>query len=190
MRPIRRFGFIVAAAVLAAARVAAAPAHWTVDPQTSEIRFNSQFNAVPFSGTFKSWTADIAFDPADLSGSKVTVTIDLASAITGDATRDQSLPTAEWFDVAKFPKARFVTKSIKDLGGGRYEATADLDLHGVTHELVLPFTLMLTGDRAAMKGMLTLQRNLFKVGNSYFADPQSVPFGVGISVVVNARRAP
>jgi polyisoprenoid-binding protein YceI len=163
---------------------------WSLDKQTSKIEFSSKFMTIPFGGSFKSWDAQIAFDPNALSASKVSVNINLASAVTGHPTRDEALPSSEWFDTKKFPRATFVTKRFKSLGDNRYEAVADLAIHGVTKEVTLPFTLTITGDRASLKGALTIQRNAFNVGTGYFEDTESVPYAVGISLTVNARRTP
>ena len=48
--------------------------------------------ATPVQGRFNSWKADILFGPDALDKSKVTVTIDMTSAKTGDEQRDASLP--------------------------------------------------------------------------------------------------
>ena len=55
-----------------------------------------------------------------MATAKVVVTVDVGSAATGDADRDQAMPTADWFAAQKFPKAVFTTSAIKDLGGGKY----------------------------------------------------------------------
>lgn len=190
---MRGLVFCAALTILELGGVPAASAEvaaWIVDKQSSKIEFASKFTNVAFRGTFKNWDAQIAFDPTALSASKVSVSIDMGSATTGDRTRDEALPTADWFDIMTFPRARFVTTRFKDLGGGRYEATADLTLRGVTKQVVLPFTLAITGDKAAMTGTLTLRRNLFGVGSGSFAEAETVPYEVGVFVTVNARRAP
>ena len=78
--------------------------------------------------------------PKALATSKVVVSIDTISAATGDADRDQALPTADWLAAQAFPKASFVSTGFKDLGGGRYQASGDLTLRGVKKPIVLPFT--------------------------------------------------
>ena len=40
-------------------------------------------------------------------------------------------------DVAKFPKATFVSKSIAAMGDGKADITGDLTLRGVTKEVVI-----------------------------------------------------
>ena len=62
-------GPVLAAAKAAPAKPAAAPAakggvaKWNVDKAASKLGFKSSFSGTAFEGAFKTWTADIAFDP-------------------------------------------------------------------------------------------------------------------------------
>jgi polyisoprenoid-binding protein YceI len=181
---------IVLAIVLAAPSVAlAAPAHWTVDP-SSRLEFQGRVNGDAFSGAFRRWSADIAFDPKALAASKAVVVIDVGSAVTGDADRDQALPSSDWLAAQRFPKAVFTTSAIKDLGGGRYQASGDLAIRGVHKPVVLPFTLAIAGDTARMNGQLVLNRTAFGIGQGKWSTPDVVDTKVVVIVQLTARRAP
>jgi polyisoprenoid-binding protein YceI len=177
------------ALVVAAAPALAAPPAWTVDKTASRLSFSSVFAGQAVRGVFRSWDAQIQFDPRDLAASRAVVTIDVASAKTGDADKDQALPTADWFDAKRFPRASFTATGFKDLGAGRYQATGELILHGVKRPIVLPFTLAITGERAKMSGQAVVARNLFGVGRGQFASAETVPFNVAVGVQLTARRA-
>src|SRR5207253_2682977 len=86
---------------------------WTVDPAKSTVGFEVQVASETVKGTFGTFKADIAFDPANTAGSSAVVTIDLASVKSGDATRDGMLGSQQWFNTAASPQARFETTSIK-----------------------------------------------------------------------------
>lgn len=183
----------VCALALAPALALAAPApakvqHWTVDKAASKIGFSSSFAGASFSGTFNNWTADISFDPKNLAGSKAVVNIDVSSANTGNPERDESLPTDDWFSAAKFKTATFTTSSIKDLGGGKYQAPGTLTLRGVTKPVTLNFTLSITGDTAKMTGTASVSRADFGVGQGQFKAADTVPFAVPITVSVTANK--
>jgi polyisoprenoid-binding protein YceI len=85
-------------------------AGWTVDPAASTISFSGTNSGQEFTGTFKSWTAEIVFDPASLETSSVSVSIDTGSAATGVKTYDGTLPTPEWFNIKSFPTATFESR--------------------------------------------------------------------------------
>ncbi len=173
---------------LALPAAAASASVWTVDKAASRIGFRSSFGGQAVEGAFRRWDAQIQFDPKALAASRVLVTVDAASAATGDASKDEALPTADWFDTAHFPRATFAASSFKDLGGGRYQAFGTLTLRGVAKPVVLPFTLAITGAQARMTGQVALNRSVFGVGKGQFASAETVPFEVAVTVAVAARR--
>lgn len=176
-------------ALIATAPAIAAPPTWTLDPAASKLSFQGVVNGAAFTGVFKRWTAQIVFDPKALAASKVAVTIDAASAMTGDADRDQALPTDDWLATTKFAKATFVTRSFRDLGGGKYEATGDLTLRGVSKPIALPFTLTIAGDLAKMNGAVALNRNAFGVGQGQWKTGDVVSTQVTVNVSLTAHKA-
>jgi polyisoprenoid-binding protein YceI len=162
---------------------------WTVDKAHSKLAFDSAYETTKFTGTFGAWTANIAFDPANLAASKATVTIDLASAKTGDQDRDESLPSADWFNISKFAKATFTTGAIKSLGGDKYQAAGVINLKGVSKPATLNFTLKITGNQAVMNGQATLDRTQWNVGEGQFVDEKPVPHAVVVTVAITATKA-
>lgn len=187
MKPV--FFALVAAVVVAGPAFAATAPAWTVDKATSKVGFSSSMSGEAFTGSFKRWDAVIRFDPANLAGSSVTATIDMASAATGDGDRDSSLPAVEWFSAAKFPKATFAATKFKALGGSRYQADGTLTLKGVSKPVSLPFTLTITGSKAKMTGAINLNRSAFGVGTGEWASFEAVPANVRVDITVNATRA-
>lgn len=180
---------LLAAADTAPAAAAPAPAKWTVDMAASRLGFRTSFAGQVVRGAFRRWDADIVFDPKALAQSKATVTVQVASAVTGDSSKDQALPTADWFDAAHFPRATFATTAIKDLGGGRYEAAGTLSLRGVNRAIVLPFNLTITGDQAKMTGSAMVNRSAFGVGQGQFKGADTVPLNVVIEIALTAHKA-
>ncbi len=173
----------------AAGAALASPAVWTVDKATSRLGFRSSMGGDAFEGTFRRWDAQIQFDPKALAASRVVVTVEVASAATGDAAKDQAIPTADWFDAAHFPRATFTSRAFKDLGGGRYQAQGDLVIRGVSRPLILPFTLAITGAQAKLTGQTSVNRAAFGIGKGQFASAETVPFDVTVKVSLSARQA-
>jgi polyisoprenoid-binding protein YceI len=178
---------IVGAAFVGSAALAA-PAAWNVDP-SSKLTFTGAMNGAAFTGTFKRWSAQIAFDPKALAASKVAVTVEVGSASTGDGDRDSALPTDDWFAASRFARASFVSRSFRDLGGGRYEADGDLTIRGVTRPVALPFTLAIAGDTARMNGAVVLNRTSFGVGQGQWKTGDVVDTKVTVNVALTAHRA-
>ncbi len=184
----RRLSLLVVA--FAAPSIAfAAPAAWTVDKATSSLKFSSSMGGEAFSGVFRRWDADIRFDPADLAHSSVAVTVDVASATTANADRDQALPTPAFFSAQTFPKATYVARSFAAAGPNRYSASGVLTLRGVARPLTLPFSLVITGPAARMSGEVTINRLAFGVGQNEWKATTTLPAAVRVTIALNARRA-
>lgn len=167
---------------------AAAPV-WTVDKPASRLGFRATANGVGFDGQFRNWDAQIAFDPKNLKASHVMVSVTMASVITGDPTRDQMLPTADWFEVSRFGKSTFETTSIAQTGPDHYVANGTLMLHGVKRPVSLPFSLKIAGDVATMDGVVTLDRMQFgPLGKGQAGGPETVAPQVVVNVKLTARK--
>ena len=163
----------------------AAPVRWTVR-SGSTLGFVSSWSGAPVEGRFERWTADIVFSPAALDRSRIAVTVDMASARTGDAQRDSSLPGDDWFDAAAHPKATFTATRIEALGPERYVAHGVLELRGVRRPVDLRFRLRLNGARAEVSGQASLDRTSFGVGRGAFAGVDQIPAKVGVVIRLSA----
>ncbi len=165
----------------------AEPSAWKVDAG-STLGFATAWGGVAIEGRFDRWNADILFSPEALDRSKVSVGIDLASAVSGDAQRDESLQGADWFDTAEHPKATFTATRFEKTGENRYVAHGTLALRGASHPLRLPFTLNIEGDKARVSGVTTLDRTAFGVGQGEWKNTDQIPAEVKVSVNLTATR--
>ena len=146
-----------------AALPAAAPV-WSIDKPASRLSFRARLGGLPVDGVFKTWDAQIAFDPKNLRASHAMVAVDTASALTGEPTRDALLPTVNWLSTRRYPKATLVSRSIVQTGPGRYTASCDLRLRGQSRRISVPFTLTVVRDVGRMQATLALDRRSFGVG--------------------------
>jgi len=171
----------------APAAPAAAPAVWKVDSGSS-LAFTSSWSGQSIEGRFDRWTADILFSPEALAGSKISVSIDMGSVNTGDQQRDASLPSEDWFNTAANPKAIFTATQFEKTGEGRFIAHGRLNLRGVSKPLDLPFRLKITGDRAEVSGVTSLDRTAFGVGQGEWASTDQIPAKVTVRIALKAHR--
>jgi cytochrome b561/polyisoprenoid-binding protein YceI len=167
---------------------ASGPAKWVVQPG-AKLGFASAWSGQPVTGRFDRWTADILFSPDALDRSKVTVSVDVGSANTGDQQRDAVLPSGDWFDAAGHPKAVFTASKFEKVGPDRYVAHGTLQLKGVSKPVDLPFRLTITGDEAQVSGTANLDRTAFNVGQGEFASTEQIPGKVAVQVALKAKRA-
>ncbi|MDB5455034.1 MAG: YceI family protein, partial [Caulobacter sp.] len=139
------------------------PVAWAVQ-NGGVLGFTTAWSGDAVQGRFKTWTADSLFSPQALDRSRLTVSIDMSSASTGDDQRDSSLPGDDFFAAASHPKATFAATKFRQTGEGRYVADGVLELRGVKKPLSLPFSLKIDGDTATARGVTSLDRTAFGVG--------------------------
>lgn len=166
---------------------AQALADWTVG-SGGKLGFTASWNGEAINGSFSRWDADIRFSPDDLAASRIKVTVNLASADTGDAQRDDSLKGGDFFDSGTHPKAVFTARDIRHLGGDRYEARGTLDLRGVKRPATIRFTLRIDGDKARVTGNARIDRTAFGVGQGEWAATDAIAASVGIDFSFGATR--
>jgi len=169
---------------------ASAATSWTVDPAASRLRFTAVQAGGDFDGEFRRFEAAIHFEAADLPGSRFQVSVDTGSVDTKDADRDSILRGPEFFDVARWPTARFETTGFRALGPARYEATGKLTLRDVTREVRLPFEFVVDsdGESATMKGGTSIQRLDYGVGQGEWEDTTWVGNEVKIAFELRLRK--
>jgi len=111
---------------------------YTLDPAHSEVGFAVKHLMVTnVKGSFHKFDAQVQLDEADLTNSKLSVTIDASSIDTRNADRDAHLRSPDFFDVEKNPNLTFVSKRIDRMGDDSYKVVGDLTIRGVTREVTL-----------------------------------------------------
>ena len=111
---------------------------YTIDPAHSSFEFSVKHMVIAsVKGRFATFDATADIDDANLPASSATISIDAASIDTRDATRDNHLRSADFFDVEKFPKITFQSKKVEARGNGDYRIVGDLTIHGVSKEVAL-----------------------------------------------------
>lgn len=166
---------------------AAAATDYTVNQATSTLGFSGTFQGEAFQGKFGQWTAAIAYDPSDLAKSHFDVDVTLASVKTGDTDRDSALPGADFFNVAKFPHAHFVSTGMRKVGAN-VVADGQLTLRGVTKPVSLDVAYQPLGSGATLDINGTVKRLDFGVGAGDYADTSVI--GADVKITAHLQLAP
>ena len=122
----------------------ASPESYTIDPTHTYAYFELEHLGVSNQrGRFDRTSGKFTLDRAAKSGS-VELNIETASASTGDnvkgsrpRTLDDHLKTADFFNVAEFPRASFKSTGVKFSGDSPAEIAGNLTLIGVTKPVTL-----------------------------------------------------
>lgn len=163
------------------------------DTARSKIGFSvGHFLFSTTDGRFTDFQGKIDLDESDLIRSKIDFTVRVASIDTANKKRDTHLRTADFFDVEKFPEARFIGTSIEKVTGGGYRLEGNLTIHGVTKKTA--FRLDYLGatrgpsglESARFKASGVLDRRDF--GITY--DPTGFGIGKKVTLTVDAVMVP
>jgi polyisoprenoid-binding protein YceI len=130
---------LMLAAVLLFASVSFSQVKWNIDNSHSSIIFRVKHMVISeVSGYFKEFNgASESKKVDDFSDAKVNFTIKTASVTTDNEKRDEHLRSDDFFNAAKFPELKFVSKSFKKTAKGKYVLTGDLTMRDVTKEIKL-----------------------------------------------------
>src|SRR5689334_18483319 len=120
-------------------------------------KYNITFSTSGVSGIFKTFTGSIAFDEQNLATSRFDVSIDVSSINTGNGMQNKHAKSSDWFDAAKYPTIKFTSKKFAKTGAN-YQVTGDLQMHGITKEVTIPFQFKKAGSGAVFSGTFNVNR--------------------------------
>ncbi|HEY9758711.1 MAG TPA: YceI family protein [Oculatellaceae cyanobacterium] len=127
--------------LLAVSLVSLSPAmaadDWSLDPTHSQANFTVRHMMVSnVRGSFSKLQGKASYDGKDLQGASVEANIDVSSIDTHDAKRDGHLKSPDFFDAAKYPEIKFVSKKVVATKNG-IDIEGNLTMHGITKPVVL-----------------------------------------------------
>ena len=126
---------------------------YQVDPGHTQIAF--AYDHMGFSNNFgliSQPTGTLTLDPKKPAAAKVSIDVPIANLRTGISALDEHLMKSDFFDAAKFPKATFVSTSVKPDGATSAEITGNLTIKGVTKPVTLDADFYGAGKAPAMAG--------------------------------------
>ena len=146
---------------------------YKIDTSHTRIQFTvSHMGFTNWYGDFSGASGTLRLDPRDITASEVDITIPVASVSTTNTILDGELKSADWFNAARFPAIRFVSKTVTKTGANTADITGDLSFHGVTKPVVLATRFNGAGTNPINKAYTvgfdattTLQRTDFGVKN-------------------------
>lgn len=169
------------------------PQNWVADSTKSTLVFTATQEGAEFSGRFKEFSAGIRLQP---SGPGFTImdigsTIRLASVDTLNSERDDYLKQEDWFDITQWPEATFSSDAIQQLGNGRFKATGELLLRGVSRPVQLELDMAIddNAETGRLQGKASINRLDFGVGQGDWASTEWIGATVNIEFNLYILRA-
>lgn len=177
--------------------LSAAPTRYQLDAKASSVGFTFTLGGGPQKGAMPVSKAKIIVDPANLSASRVDISLDVAGARTPLPFARKALTGPDVLDVARYPTIRFVSTKIKLAADGRLsggaQITGRLTMRGVTRPVSLAASLFRArGSAVDDLSVLTVQlkgqvsRSAF--GASGYGDLVADNVGLNITAVIHAIK--
>ncbi len=146
---------------------------WEIDRSHSAVNFTINHFFTPVDGRFDDYQAEINFDPENLEGSQINVSIPVESVNTRNERRDNHLKSGDFFNSSQWPAIQFVSHSIESRGDNQFVAIGELTIRDVTREFELPFELLGVMDHP-------MRENTKVAGIVANAQLMRTDFGVGV----------
>lgn len=137
-----------------------------ITSENSKVLFTGSKVTGKHEGGFKQFTGTINLVNEKPQESSVKVDIDAASVFTDTDDLTKHLQTGDFFEVAKYPKASFVSTSISPdsaKGGDNYTVVGDLELRGVRKSVTFPATIVVTPTDVSVNSEFSINRKDFGI---------------------------
>jgi len=134
----------------------------------SSVQFTIKNLGINVRGGFSGLEGNIVFDPLHIADAVFDVSIDANSINTGNDMRDNHLRNDTYFDVAKYPRIRFVSAKVEPSNKkGVWLTSGKLTIKGHTKDISFPFTATASsGGGYVFSGKFNINRKDFDVGGS------------------------
>jgi polyisoprenoid-binding protein YceI len=182
-------------AVTGEATQAASPAtaaqgtKYQITPQNSKIEFVGSKVTGHHNGSFQDFSGQVDY-PGNVEQSHVNIKIKTDSITTDTPDLTKHLKTADFFDVATYPEATFVSTAIKAGGekGASHTVTGNLTMHGATKSVSFPATIAVSGDVASVDANFSVNRKDFGINYAGAAN-NLIRDDVVLTLTIRANKA-
>ena len=143
-------------------------------------------------GMFPQPSGTVLLDEETPASSKIDARIDVRLISTGVEERDTHLKSADFFDVATFPLATFVSTHVSRSNATAYSVAGNLSLHGVTRPVTLAVTLSppfnhAGGIRRGAEATASINRRDFGIDWDFPGEGSGVVVGDDIAITIDAE---
>lgn len=144
---------------------------YSITPANSKVEFVGSKVTGSHNGSFQNFSGEIDYT-GEVTTSSVNITMQADSLTTDTPDLTKHLKTADFFDVAKYPQATFVSTAIKPGGdkGASHTVTGNLTLHGATKSITFPATIAATPDAITVDSTFSINRKDFGINYRGAAD--------------------
>lgn len=118
-------------------------ADYTIDTKGMHASIKFKVSHLGYSwlhGQFNQFSGEFSYDKSKPNSTQLSVSINTQSVDTNHAERDKHIRSDDFLDIAKFPKATFVSTGFTPGNNGEGVLKGNFTLHGVTRPLEISVT--------------------------------------------------
>ena len=136
-----------------------------ITPSNSSVLFTGSKVTRKHEGGFTMFSGTVDLVNGKPEESSVSVDIETTTVFADDPKLTNHLKSADFFDVAKFPKATFKSTRITPgaKAGDTHTITGDLELHGQTKSITFPANIKVDDDSVTVKAGFAINRKDFGI---------------------------
>lgn len=136
---------------------------YAFDESSSKVDFVGAKITKKHDGSFKKFNGAVQLVGNDPLKSQVTAEVETASLVADEEKLTKHLKSPDFFDVEKYPKAKFVSTAVKAGGdkGASHTITGNLELHGVTKSISFPANVKVTDGEVDVDAEFAINRKDF-----------------------------
>jgi polyisoprenoid-binding protein YceI len=136
----------------------------------SEIHFVGSKVTGSHDGGFKSFTGSFTLADGKLVGTDHHVVIDVSSIWSDSEKLTEHLKNEDFFNVEKYPEAKFQLTSVSESGDGSYEVSGNLTMLDNTRNITFPATATMEDDIAKIHAKFDINRKDWGIVYTGMAD--------------------
>jgi len=130
----------------------------------SAITFEIKNLGINTGGSIGGLVTKVNFTPSNLTASGIEASVDVNTINTDNSSRDEHLRSADFFDVARYPKISLKSVAFKHKSGNNYTGTFILTIKDKSKQIEMPFTFSDKENAIEFKGTFKINRLDFGVG--------------------------
>lgn len=156
-----------------------------ITPATASIEFTGSNLLMSQPGHFAAFEGELEVPSEKSSEARFRVVVDMDSTTTKIPRLTKHLKADDFFDVAKYPTAEFVSDRVTPAGDpDKVTVAGRLTLHGVTKPVEFPARFVVGPEEVVFEATLTVRQTEFGMTESARATRDEVP----VKVTIRGRR--
>jgi len=172
------------AGLLLASAIFADDVVYRLDGRNTEIGFVGSKKDGKHDGGFKELKGTVTVKDNDPTTAQFKVDIDMRSIFTDTAQLTGHLKSADFFNVQKYPTAKFVSTKVEKKDGGKFEIHGKLTMNGVTKETMIPAKMEVSDPGLSIEGNWEISRFDWRINFK----PKDIDEKVKLSLKVTAPK--